>query len=122
MDWSIILDYSLKIVGTAAGTIIVTLASILYTKLKAKIGEAKLNIYIDKCVKAAEQLFPNLGSKTGIKKYQYVLECIKTKYPKLEESYLKPLIEGAVYSVSEQVKLIAKAEKQYSNINTLTIG
>ena len=121
MDWSLALDYALKIAGTAVGTIIVTYASIIFAKLKSKIGEAKLNMYIDKCVKAAEQLYPNLGSKTGAEKYKYVLECIKNKYPKLDESYLKPLIEGAVYSVSEQVKQIAKAE-QKTGINTLTIG
>ncbi len=122
MDWSLILDYSLKIAGTAVGTIIVTYASIIFAKLKSKIGEAKLNTYIDKCVKAAEQLYPNLGNKTGAEKYQYVLECIKNKYPKLDEGYLKPLIEGAVYSVSEQVKQIAKAEKHTTNLSTLTIG
>ena len=121
MDWALILDYALKIVGTATGTIIVTLASIIFAKLKSKIGEAKLNIYIDKCVKAAEQLYPNLGSKTGAEKYQYVLECIKKKYPKLDEPYLKPLIEGAVYSVSEQIKQIAKTEKNAS-LKALTIG
>lgn len=122
MDWSLILDYALKIAGTAVGTIIVTYASIIFAKLKSKIGEAKLNTYIDKCVKAAEQLYPNLGNKTGAEKYQYVLECIKNKYPKLDEGYLKPLIEGAVYSVSEQVKQIAKAEKHTPNLSTLTIG
>lgn len=123
MDWNLILNYVLKILGTAVGTIIVTYASILYAKLKTKIGEAKLITYIDKCVKAAEQLFPNLGQKTGKEKYEYVLNCIKEKYPKLEESYLKPLIEGCVYEVSEQVKLIAEIENDLkkSSITNLTV-
>ena len=123
MDWPVILDYALKIAGTALGTVLITLGSILYAKLKTKIGEAKLNTYIDKCVKAAEQLFPNLGQKTGKEKYEYVLNCIKEKYPKLEESYLKPLIEGCVYEVSEQVKLIAeiKNDLKKSSITNLTV-
>ena len=39
-------------------------------------------------------------------KYEYVLGLVKAKYPKLSDEYLKALIEGSVYSVSEQVKLI----------------
>lgn len=112
MDWSVILDYALKIAGTAAGTAIVTLGSILFAKLKTKIGESRLNTFIDRCVKAAEQMYPNLGKKTGSQKFAYVMEKVKEKYPKLDEGYLKPLIEGAVYAVSEQVKQIAKEGKQ----------
>ena len=123
MDWNVILNYLLKGLGSALATILITYASILFAKLKSKIGEAKLNAYIDKCVKAAEQLFPNLGNKTGKEKYEYVLEQIKKKYPKYDESYLKPLIEGAVYAVSEQVKQIAKEEKkEAAKVNDLTIG
>lgn len=112
IDWSIVLDYVLKIVGTALGTVLITLGSILFAKLKTKIGEAKLNTYIDRCVRAAEQLFPNLGKKTGKEKYEYVLNLVKEKYPKVQDNYLKALIEGAVFGVSEEIKQIAKAEEQ----------
>ena len=125
MDWNLILNYGLKVLGYAIGTLVITLGSILFAKLKAKIGEAKLSNYIEKCVQAAEQLFPNLGKKTGKEKYEYVLECVKKKYPKLEENeYLKTLIEAAVYKVSEEVKLIAKAEKEEktATVNDLKIG
>ena len=123
MDWSTILDYALKIAGTALGTVLITLASILFAKLKTKIGEAKLNLFIEKVVKAAEQQFPNLGKKTGPEKFAYVMQVVKEKYPKLDEGYLKPLIEGAVYAVSEQVKQIAKEEKkEAAKVNDLTIG
>ena len=70
IDWSIVLDYMLKIIGSAAGTIIITLSTILFTKLKNKIGEAKLSAFIEKAVQAAEQMFPNLGKKTGKEKYE----------------------------------------------------
>lgn len=123
MDWSTILDYALKIAGTALGTVLITLASILFAKLKTKIGEARLNTFIEKVVKAAEQQFPNLGKKTGPEKFAYVMQVVKEKYPKLDEGYLKPLIEGAVYAVSEQVKQIAKEEKkEAAKVNDLTIG
>lgn len=121
IDWNLVLTYAIKIVGTALGTILITLGSILFAKLKSKIGEAKLNAFIDKAVKAAEQMFPNLGQKTGKEKYEYVLNLVKQKYPKLDNDYLKALIEGAVYSVSEQVKLIAK-EKENANITSLKIS
>lgn len=122
INWDIVLTYSVKIVGTALGTVIITLASILFTKLKDKIGEAKLNMFIDRAVKAAEQLFPNLGQKTGKEKYEYVLNLVKEKYPKLSNDYLKALIESAVYSVSEQVKLIAKEKEENITISSLKIS
>lgn len=112
MDWNLILEYVFKIVGISLGTILTTYGSILFTKLKNKISEAKLNTFIDRCVRAAEQLFPNLGKKTGEEKYNFVLTAIKTKYPKLSEQYLKPLIEGAVYSVSEEVRQIANIKTE----------
>jgi len=123
MDWNTILDYALKIAGTALGTVLITLASILFTKLKNKIGEAKLNTFIDKIVRAAEQQFPNVGKKTGPEKFAYVMQVVKQKYPKLDEGYLKPLIEGAVYGVSEELKQLAKAqEPKTATVNDLKIG
>ena len=121
MDWNIVLDYALKALGSLAATLIITLASIIFAKLKTKISEARLNAFIDRCVKAAEQLFPNLGKKTGPEKYKYVLDLVKAKYPKLDDTYLKPLIEGAVYAVSEQTKQIAKETKNAS-ITSLKIN
>ena len=122
VDWSIVLTYAIKIVGTALGTVLITLGSILFAKLKDKIGEAKLNMFIDKAVKAAEQMFPNLGQKTGKQKFEYVYTLVKQKYPKLENEYLKALIEGAVYSVSEEIKQIAKVKEENASITSLTVS
>lgn len=109
MDWNLILNYGLKILGSAAATLVITLGSILFAKLKTKIGESRLNTFIEKAVKAAEQLYPNLGTKTGQEKYEYVLNQVLAKFPSVTNNEnLKALIEGAVYSVSEQVKQIAK--------------
>ena len=121
MDWTLFLDYLFKALGSLAATLLVTFGTVLFTKLKSKIGEAKLNTYIDRCVRAAEQLFPNLGNKTGKQKYEYVLNLVKEKYPKLSNEYLKALIEGAVYGVSEQVKQIANASKETNNTSVLKV-
>lgn len=111
MDWSIFLDYALKIIGSLAASTIVALASILFAKLKAKIGDARLKSFIDSAVKAAEQLYPNLGTKTGKQKYEYVLNQVLAKFPNVtNDTHLKALIEGAVYQVSEQVKQIAASQ------------
>ena len=124
MDWNTVLDYGIRVAGIALGTLAATFMSIIFAKIKNKLGEAKLNSYIDRIVRAAEQKFPNLGQKTGAEKFEYVLQTVKEKYPKLDEGYLKPLIEGAVYAVSEEVKQIAKESKteEAAKINTLTIG
>ena len=122
MDWNLILNYGLKILGSAAATLIITLGSILFAKLKTKIGEARLNTFIDKTVRAAEQLYPNLGSKTGKEKYEYVLNEVLAKFPnQVNNEHLKTLIEGAVYAVSEEVKQIAKQNGIEVTTNTQTI-
>ena len=121
MDWSLFLDYLLKALGSLAASTIIALGSVLFAKLKNKIGEARLNTYIDRCVRAAEQLFPNLGQKTGKEKYEYVLGLVKEKYPKLSNEYLKALIEGAVFSVSEQVKQISQQVKNNATTSVLKI-
>ena len=119
MDWSIVLEYLFKGLGSVAASLIITFGSILFAKLKTKIGEARLNAFIDKTVKAAEQLFPNLGQKTGKQKYKYVVEQVLAKFPKLENNeYLKNLIEGAVYAVSQQVKQAKQIETTSTETST----
>lgn len=119
MDWNVALDILIKALGSALATIVITFASILFAKLKTKIGEARLNTYIDRCVKAAEQLFPNLGNKTGPEKLEYVKEMVIKKFPKLSNSpYLNALIEGAVYAVSQQQKQLQE-NKNTTTTNSL---
>lgn len=111
MDWSVILDYGVKILGAAIASLIITFGSILFAKLKAKIQDTRVNTFITNAVKAAEQLYPNYGKKTGKEKYEYVLNEVLTKFPKMTNNeHLKTLIEAAVYGVSEQVRQIAKEQ------------
>jgi hypothetical protein len=108
MDLNLFLGYLFKGLGSVAATTVITLASILFAKLKNKIKESKLNTFIEKSVKAAEQLFPNKGNKTGTQKFEYVVQQVLNKYPKLQNNdNLKNLIEGAVYSVSQYEKNVA---------------
>lgn len=117
MDWSVILDYGVKILGAGVASLFITYSSILFTKLKTKLYEGRVNLFIHNAVKAAEQLFPNLGTKTGKQKYEYVMNEVIKKFPKMDNNdHLKTLIEAAVYNVSEQVKQIAK-EKDDKNIS-----
>lgn len=111
MDWSIILDYGVKILGAVIASLIITFGSILFAKLKAKMQDKRVNMFITNAVRAAEQLYPNFGKKTGKEKYEYVLNEVLTKFPSMTNNpHLKTLIESAVYAVSEQVKQIAKEQ------------
>ena len=111
MDWSIILDYGVKILGAVIASLIITFGSILFAKLKAKLQDKRVNMFIMNAVRAAEQLYPNFGKKTGKEKYEYVLNEVLTKFPNMTNNpHLKTLIESAVYAVSEQVKQIAKEQ------------
>ena len=117
------LSYLLKGLGSALAGLVITYSSILFAKLKSKIGESKLNAFIDKTVKAAEQLFPNNGTKTGKIKFDYVVQQVLAKYPKLENNeHLKNLIEGAVYAVSQHEKNVAKAKTESNNSTSIKIS
>lgn len=116
MDWNTILTYVLKIAGSAAATLITTFATILFAKLKNKLNDARVSAYINKVVRAAEQLYPNKGTKTGTQKYQYVVDQVLAKFPKMTNNeYLKSLIEGAVYSLSNETSALTG---EASTINT----
>ena len=126
MDWSLILDYVLKILGSIGASVIITLAGVLFAKLKTKIKESRITSYIKEAVQAAEQLYPNQGKKMGKEKYAYVVQQVLAKFPNLTDNeYLKSLIEGAVYTLSEQVKQIAKEQssaKSTTSSATTTSG
>ena len=124
MNWSEILNYGLKILGSALATLLITYASILFAKLKTKIKENRINTYISKVVRAAEQLYPNQGKKMGPEKYEYVVKQVLAKFPALTDNeYLKSLIEGAVFSLTEELKEngVIKEEKKDTTNNSNSI-
>lgn len=127
MDWSVILDIILKALGSAAATTVTALASILFAKLSGKIKDARINNYIKEAVRAAEQLYPNQGTKRGSEKFEYVTQLVLNKFPKLNNAYIKAMIEGAVYALNNQLdatkKETSKEEqnKQESNVQQAVV-
>lgn len=123
MDWGYILEIVIKVLGSAAATLIIALGTILFNKLKSKIQDSKISHYIQQVVQAAEQLYPNQGKKMGKEKYAYVVQQVLAKFPTLTDNeYLKSLIEGAVYTVSQQVKQIAKAQTNSGTTSTAVVA
>lgn len=120
MDTSIFLDYLMKGLGSASATLLITFATILFTKLKGKITDVRINNFIKQVVQAAEQLYPNNGQKMGTVKYNYVWNEVVAKFPKMKDNpHLKSLIEGAVYTVSEQIRLIAKENNEVAQTSII---
>lgn len=119
MDWAIIFDYLWKALASLASAVIISLSTTIFKKVLEKFGEAKVKRFISTCVKAAEQLFPNKGTKTGTTKFNYVLEQLTKKYPKIitndTTDTIKALIESEVFKVSEQTKQIAKEQQKEEN-------
>lgn len=123
MDWGLILSYILKAVGSIAAATITSLATALFVKLKNKIKDSKIQAYVKQAVQAAEQLYPNEGKKMGKEKYAYVVKQVVARFPELTDNeYLKSLIEGAVYTVSQQVKQIANESSQTSTETPKTLS
>lgn len=122
MDWSVILDIILKALGSAAATAITTLAGILFAKLSGKIKDTRINNYIKEAVRAAEQLYPNQGTKRGSEKFEYVTQLVLNKFPKLNNAYIKAMIEGAVFALNNQLdatkKETSKEEQNKQGSNT----
>lgn len=128
MDWSEILKIVLEAVGSIGAAVITGLASWLFTKLASKIKDSRINTFVKEAVKAAEQLYPNLGTKTGAEKLQYVTDLVKNKWPKLDNDYVNAIIEGAVFTLNNQLDSITSStttstttEKQTEVKNTNSI-
>lgn len=111
MNWSYILEIILKAVGSVGAAVITGLAGWLFTKLSAKIKDSRIQSFVNQAVKAAEQLYPNLGTKTGPEKLKYVTDLVKQKWPKLDNAYIDAIIEGAVFTLNNQLEE-AKKKKE----------
>lgn len=116
IDWNEVLNYGVKIASTLLAGMLATYTTILFTKLKRKIMEGRVIQFIEQAVKAAEQLYPNTGIKRGTEKYEYVVNLVLDKFKWLkDEAYLKSLIEGAVFELSEKLK--KAVDKKIENQN-----
>ena len=113
MDWSNILEIILKAVGSVAAATITGLATWLFTKLSKKIKDSRIQSFIKEAVKAAEQMYPNQGTKRGTEKYAYVVQQVIARFPELTDNdYLKALIEGAVFTLNKQLEEAEEKKKK----------
>ena len=106
-------DYILKISISICATLITSFIGTLFGKIIVKMKESKQVNYICTLVRAAEKKYPNLGAKTGKEKFQYVMEQIALKYPKLvSNEYTKNMVEAAVYTITNETKKEVKYKKK----------
>lgn len=111
--WSIVI----KVLITAALGGVVSLMGTLLAKLIAKNKESKIYKYAKTLVDAAEQKFPNEGTKMGPQKMEYVMSQIVIRFPSIKDNtYLYNIVEQAVYKLNEEkrkAQLAAEFEEKY---------
>ena len=97
--WGIVI----KVLVTAVLTGLVGLCATLIGKLIAKCKNSKIYKYAKTCVEAAEQKFPNEGTKMGPEKMQYVMDQLAIAFPKIKDNrFLYNVAEAAVYQLNEE--------------------
>ena len=117
MDWAVICDIILKVVISVSTTAVTSLIGVVFGKLISKIKDTKIMNYVKQAVMSAEQLYPNQGVKRGTEKYEYVVQCVMSKFPKLaNNTYLKSLIEGAVFALNNELEKVK--DIKITEINT----
>lgn len=111
--WSIVI----KVLVTAAAGGIITLCGTLLSKVISRNKESKIYRYAKTLVEAAEQKFPNEGTKMGPQKMDYVMSQIVIRFPGVKDNrYLYNIVEQAVYKLNEEKqkqKLIEEFEAKY---------
>ena len=80
--WSIVI----KVLLTAAAGGIITLCGTLLSKVISKNKESKIYRYAKTLVEAAEQKFPNEGTKMGPQKMDYVMSQIVIRFPSVKDN------------------------------------
>lgn len=111
--WSIVI----KVLLTAAAGGAITLCGTILSRVISKNKESKIYIYAKTLVEAAEQKFPNEGSKMGPQKMDYVMSQIVIRFPSVKDNrYLYNIVEQAVYKLNEEKqkqKLVEEFEAKY---------
>lgn len=111
--WSIII----KALLTAAAGGIIALCGTLLGKIISKNKESRIYKYARTLVDAAEQKYPNEGTKMGPQKMSYVMDQIVIRFPGVKDNrYLYNIVEQAVYKLNEEKqrqKAIEEFEKKY---------
>lgn len=97
--WAVVI----KVVLTAALGALATWLGTLIANLITKNKNSKIYKYAETLVDAAEQKFPNEGTKMGPQKLDYVMSQLVIKFPKIKDSqYLYNIVEQAVFKLNEK--------------------
>lgn len=111
--WSILIKVLLGIVLSGAATLLGTLIVKIITKNK----DSKIYKYANTLVVAAEQKFPNEGTKMGPQKMDYVMGQLCIKFPKVKDNrYFYNIVEEAVFKFNDErqkEKQIQEFESKY---------
>lgn len=109
--WEILI----KVILTAAASGLVALCGTLISNIISKNKESKIYKYASTLVEAAEQKFPNEGTKMGPQKMDYVMSQIVIRFPSVKDNrYLYNIVESAVYKLNED-KQKEKAIKEFED-------
>lgn len=107
--WAILL----KVLITTLISGLVGLVCTLLGKLVAKSKTSKLKYHAKIAVEAAEQKFPNEGTKMGPQKMAYVMDYLAITFPKIKSNqYLYNIAEAAVFELNKE-KEEAAAQKEF---------
>ena len=97
--WAILL----KVLITALMSGLVGLVCTLIGKIIAKSKTSKLKEHAKIAVEAAEQKFPNEGTKMGPQKMAYVMDYLAITFPKIKSNqYLYNIAEAAVFELNKE--------------------
>ena len=97
--WAVIIKVLITALLSAATAWIGTLVANRIAKNK----NSKIYKYAETLVEAAEQKFPNEGTKMGPQKLEYVMSQIVIRFPKVKDNqYLYNIVEQAVYKLNEK--------------------
>ena len=120
--WAILL----KVLITALISGLVGLVCTLIGKIIAKSKTSKLKEHAKIAVEAAEQKFPNEGTKMGPQKMAYVMDYLAITFPKIKSNqYLYNIAEAAVFELNkEKEEAVAKKEfeEKYGELPAENVG
>lgn len=109
--WAIVI----KVLLTTAASGLVAICGTALGKMISKNKESKIYKYAETLVEAAEQKFPNEGTKMGPQKMEYVMSQIVIRFPSVRDNqYLYNIAEQAVYKLNEE-KQKEKAIKEFED-------
>ena len=111
--WSIVFKALISLILSGIATLLATSIVKIITKSK----ESRIYKYTDTLIEAAEQKFPNEGTKMGPQKMEYVMGQLAIRFPGIKDvRYLYNIAEQAVFKFNDkrqQQKQIQEFEAKF---------